>query len=231
MKYVMVITGTRKGIGRYLAEYYLEKGNTVIGCSRLPSDLEHNSYHHEICDVTDESIVRGLFHKILKRENKIDVLLNNAGIASMNHILTTPLKTVEELISTNFIGTFLFCREAAKVMARKKYGRIVNFGTIATDLKLEGEAIYASSKAAVINLTQIMGREFSPLGITVNAICPTPTKTDLVRNVPEDKMEKIIARQGIHRFTEMRDISNVVDFFISENSDFITGQILNLGGV
>ena len=116
-------------------------------------------------------------------------------------------------------------------MARKKYGRIVNFGTIATDLKLEGEAIYASSKAAVTNLTQIMGREFSPLGITVNAICPTPTKTDLVRNVPEDKMEKIIARQGIHRFTEMRDISNVVDFFISENSDFITGQILNLGGV
>lgn len=228
---IMVITGTRKGIGRFLAEHYLSKGWVVAGCSRGDSDLDHENYRHYCLDVADEAAVTHMMRSVAKEFKRLDVLLNNAGIASMNHALLTPKKTIERIFSTNVFGSFLFCREAAKLMGRNKYGRIVNFATVATTLKLEGEAAYAASKAAVVSLTEIMAREVSGLGITVNAVGPTPVPTDLVGAVPQSKMDALIARQAIPRFGEMDDVLNVVDFFISERSDFVTGQTLYLGGV
>lgn len=228
---VILITGTRKGIGRFLAERYLEAGHQVIGCSRKQCDLEHERYRHFELDVADESAVSKLFSAVRKELGGIDVLINNAGIASMNHAMLTPGKTVDRVLNTNVTGTFLFCREAAKQMQKKKSGRIVNFTTVAVPLKLDGEAIYAASKAAVVTLTEVLAREFAPFGITVNAVGPTPVKTDLIRNVPEDKIEALLERQAIRRFGEFDDVANVVDFFVSPNSGFVTGQIIYLGGV
>jgi len=228
---VIAITGTRKGIGRFLAEYYLAEGWIVEGCSRGESDLEHERYHHTCLDVADEKAVIGMMHGVNRRHGRLDVLLNNAGIASMNHFMLTPKSTVERIFQTNVYGTFLFCREAAKLMGRRKTGRIVNFATVATPLKLEGESAYAASKAAVVSLTSIMAREVAELGITVNAVGPTPVPTDLVGSVPQAKMDALIARQAIPRYGEMEDVLNVIKFFILPESDFLTGQTLYLGGV
>ncbi|MFD2670597.1 SDR family NAD(P)-dependent oxidoreductase [Marinicrinis sediminis] len=228
---VMLITGTRKGIGRYLVEYYTERGYEVIGCSRGAAEEEIRHYHHYCLDVADEPKVKAMFADIAGKHGHVDVLVNNAGIASMNHLLLTPLQTVENIFSTNVFGTFLFCREAAKLMRKSRYGRIVNFATVATPLRLEGEAVYAASKAAVSSLTEVMARELAPFRITVNAVGPTPVKTDLIRSVPQAKMDALIDRQAVKRFGEFRDISNVIDFFIREDSDFVTGQIVYLGGV
>lgn len=228
---VILISGTRKGIGRFLAEYYTDKGMQVIGCSRKQIDYELKNYQHFCADVSNESDVKKMITAVRKDYQRLDVVVNNAGVASMNHILLTPLKTVQDLLNTNFIGTFLFCREAAKLMRKNNYGRIVNFVTVATPLKLEGEAIYASSKAAVEALTKILAKELSELRITVNAIGPTPIKTDLIKNIPQKKINKLISQQAIRRFGEHRDIANVIDFFISPESDFVTGQIIYLGGV
>jgi 3-oxoacyl-[acyl-carrier protein] reductase len=129
------------------------------------------------------------------------------------------------------LGTFLFCREAAKLMMRNQSGRIVNFVTAARPLNLEGESVYAASKAAVESLTRTLARELAHFKITVNAVGPTLLKTDLIRSVPQEKLDAIISRQAIRRYGEFRDISNVVDFFISPESDFITGQTIFLGGV
>ena len=231
MNRVFIITGTRKGIGKELAEYYLKKGDIVVGCSRGESSIQHENYRHFCLDVSDEKAVVNMVRKTKKEFGKIDVLLNNAGIASMNHIMTTPYKTVQSIINTNFFGSFLFLREVSKVMSKAKKGRIVNFATVATPLRLEGEAIYAASKAAIINLTEIAARELADFNITVNAIGPTPIPTDLIKNVPKDKIEALLNRQAIKRFGEFKDVVNVVDFFIDEKSDFITGQIIYLGGV
>lgn len=172
-----------------------------------------------------------MFSQIRKKRARIDILLNNAGIGSTNHVLLTSIQAVQNVLNTNVLGNFLLCREAAKFMALQKYGRIVNFASIATPLRLEGEAIYAASKAAVISLTQIMAREFAPYNITVNAVGPTPIQTDFIKTVSEAKIKKILERQAISRLGEFADILNVVDFFIRPESSFVTGQTIFLGGV
>ena len=140
-------------------------------------------------------------------------------------------KFVRKIFDCNFFGTFFFLREAAKIMQRAGSGRIVNFTTVAVPLDLEGEALYAASKAAVESLTRVASRELADFGVTVNAVGPTPVKTDLIRQVPKDKIEALLARQAIRKFGEMEDIANVVEFFLSEQSSFVTGQTIYLGGV
>lgn len=228
---VTLITGTRKGIGKYLAEYYVTAGHQVVGCSRGTPDWSLEGYEHYEADVSDEKAVKVIFSDISKKHGRLDNLINNAGVAAMNHSILTPLSTVEKVFSTNVFGTFLFCREAAKLMQKNKYGRIVNFSTVAVPLKVKGEAIYAASKAAIVTLTQILSREFEQWGITVNAVGPTPIDTDLVRTVPKEKMERLLDSQAIRRYGAFEDVSNVIDFYLRKESSFITGQVLYLGGV
>jgi 3-oxoacyl-[acyl-carrier protein] reductase len=227
----IVITGSRKGIGKALAEHYLATGWRVIGCSRGEGSIESPNYQHFALDVSDEDAVVAMARKLKATHGSVDALLNNAGIASMNHALLTPASTVNRILQTNVVGTFLFCREMAKLMRRTQNGRIINFTTVAHPLNLEGEAIYAASKAAVESLTRILARELAELKITVNAIGPTPIETDLIRGVPQAKMDALLARQAVRRMGEVRDVINAVDFYLREESDFITGQVLYLGGV
>ena len=230
-KPVVVITGTRTGIGKFLAEYYVKKGFYVIGCSRKQVDFELKNYQHFYLDISDEPAVKKMYNQVRKTYGRLDVLINNAGIASMNHAILTTIDTVNKVFNTNVVGTFLSCREAAKLMQMNKFGRIINFATVATPLRLEGEAVYASSKAAVVSITQILARELADMGITVNAIGPVPVKTDLIRAVPREKIESLINRQAIRRYGEFKDIVNVIDFFLKKESNFITGQVIYLGGI
>ncbi len=231
IKTVTLITGTSKGIGRYLAEYYLNKSHIVLGCSRSAIKYSHKNYYHFEVDVSDEQQVKKIFSFARKKFGYINNLINNAGIASMNHVMLTPLKTVNSILNTNVVGTFLFSREAAKLMASKKFGRIVNLTTVAVPLKLEGEAIYAASKAAVQSLTEIMARELAKLNITVNSVGLTPIDTDLIRSIAKEKIDRLIAHQAISRKGLPEDVSNVIDFFLQETSNFITGQNIFLGGI
>lgn len=228
---VMVITGTSRGLGRAMAEHFLARGWIVAGCSRAGEGIDHPSYDHHQLDVSDEQAVVAMVRSIQRRHGRIDALINNAGIASMNPVLLTPLATVNRILATNVAGTFLFCREVGKVMARLKHGRIVNLTTVARPWRLEGESAYAASKAAVESLTEVLARELGPAGVTVNAVGPTPVPTDLLRGVPEASIEALRARQSIPRMGTPDDVIHAVEFFLDKRSDFVTGQILYLGGV
>lgn len=228
---VVLVTGTRKGIGRSLVEHFAARGALVEGCSRQQPDWSLDGYHHHTADVTNESEVRGMISDIRRRHGRLDVLVNNAGIASMNHILLTPTDTARQIMETNVLGTFIVCREAAKLMRANRYGRIVNMGTVATPLVLEGEAMYATSKAAVVTFTRVLARELAEFGITCNVVGPTPIDTDLIRGVPEEKIQQIVNSLAIRRLGNFKDVANVIDFFVSPESDYVTGQVIYLGGV
>jgi 3-oxoacyl-[acyl-carrier protein] reductase len=228
---VLLISGTRTGLGRSLALHYLEQGWRVAGCSRGASTIDEANYVHHSLDVVDEAAVREMIAGIKRWAGRLDALINNAGVASMNHALLTPMETVRRVMATNVEGTFLLCREAARLMRGSGCGRIVNISTVAVPLRLEGEAIYAASKAAIESLTRVLARELASLGITCNAVGPTPIETDLIRNVPREKIDRLIAAQAIHRLGQPRDVANVVDFFLRPESDFVTGQVVYLGGV
>jgi len=107
----------------------------------------------------------------------------------------------------------------------------VNLTTVAVPMRLEGEAIYAASKAAVEMLTRVLARELAPMGITCNAVGPTPIETDLIRGIPRAKIDRLVASQAIPRLGQPADVANVIDFYLRPESDFITGQVIYLGGV
>jgi 3-oxoacyl-[acyl-carrier protein] reductase len=228
---IVLITGTRKGIGHFLVRHFVDRGALVEGCSREVPDWKLENYTHHTGDVSDESQVKAIISSIRRRHGRLDIVINNAGIASMNHTLLTPTETLDRIMATNFRGTFLVCRESAKLMKKRCYGRIVNLGTVATPMHLEGEAMYASSKSAVETLTKILARELAEFGITCNVVGPTPIETDLIRSVPSEKINRIVNSLAIKRLGRLEDVANVIDFLVKPESDYITGQIIYLGGV
>jgi len=230
-KPVALVTGARKGIGRSTVGYLLDRGYQVVGCSRRDADWEADGFSHVRADVADESQVRTLFRTIRQRYGRLDVAINNAAVTSMNHVLLTPAASMAKMMNTNVVGTFLVSREAAKLMRRRRFGRIVNFSSMAVPLRLAGQSAYVASKASVESLSQVMAREVADYGITVNVIGPSPIDTDMTRGLPPGKLEELVGALSIGRMGTFADVANVLDFFLRPESDAVTGQVLYLGGI
>jgi 3-oxoacyl-[acyl-carrier protein] reductase len=227
----VLITGTSRGIGEALAEHHLAAGDCVVGCGRSKSALTHERYLHFQIDVTDAAAVQAMFRDLKKRTKTLDVLINNAGVASMNAVALTPVDTARRVMETNFIAAFSFTREAVRMMRGSAAARIVNLSTVAVPLRLEGEAVYAASKSALETFTRVAARELAPFGITCNAVGPCPIKTKLTAGVPDDKIQRIIDQQAVRRWAVPADVVNVIEFFLRPESSMITGQVVYLGGV
>jgi 3-oxoacyl-[acyl-carrier protein] reductase len=227
---VGLVTGSRKGLGKFIAQQLVAYGYAVYGCSRRAADWTIEGYHHLEMDVANEQQVKEAIAQIRRSHGRLDVVVNNAGIASLNHFLMVPASTVDKVMATNFRGAWLISREAAKLMMKARYGRIINVTTVAVPMRIRGEALYAASKAAVETMTRILAHELGEFGITVNAVGPTPIDTDLIRKVPAASIQTIIDGLAIKRKGQPRDVMNVIDFLIRPESDYVTGQVIYLGG-
>ncbi|WP_247597599.1 SDR family oxidoreductase [Streptomyces sp. RKND-216] len=228
-----MITGTRTGIGRSLAEHFLETGHDVIGCSRKPSAIDHPNYGHHQVDVTDLSQVKKMFRAVRKEHGHLDALINNAGTSTMNHFMTTPESVARDIFDVNFFAVLNCCREAVKLLRKsdEPSAAILNVSTIAVPWALEGHLAYSASKSAVEQLVRVMSKELSGFGVRVNAIGLPPVRTALTRTVAQSHIDALIERQAIRRMCTTSDITGPVEFLIGRQSSFVTGETLFLGGV
>ena len=227
----VLVTGATRGLGQALAEHWLATGDEVIGCGRGPSPIDHERYTHYACDVTDAAAVSHLFGELKQQAPHLDVLINNAGVASMNSIALTPVDAARRMLETNFLAAFNFTREALRLLRRAPTPRVVNMTTVAVPLRLEGEAVYAASKSALETFTRIAAREFAPFGITCNGVGPCPVETALTASVPRDTIQALVDGQAVPRWARPDDVVNVIDFFLRPESAMVTGQIIYLGGI
>ena len=229
---VMVITGTRKSIGRYLAEHYAKKGYQVIGCSREPIDFELNNYQHFNVDVKDKKKVIEMFSAISEKYGGVDVLINNAGVNEIGYGLLMDGDTAKHIMDTNFMGTFLCSREVVKLMQRHRYGRIINFSTIAVPLGSVGTSIYSASKVAIEQFGRIYAKEVASLGITVNTLALSFVRdSGMTSKISKEATQLGLESTISKKWLEMDDIINALDFYISKKSGQVLGQTIYLGGV
>lgn len=227
---VIVITGTSKGIGKGIAEYFLDKGYVVHGCSRGEAAIHLRNYYHEALDVRDENAVRSWIRKIVKQSQHIDVLLCNAGFAPANLLATmTTGKVLAEVMHTNVLGTYYLCREVAKLMMKQKSGRIITVSSMAASLHLEGTSAYATSKSAIVEFTKILAKELAQFNITCNVIAPSMYMTDGVEALQDKVIERALQSLTIKRTLELKELIHVIEFYASENSGAITGQVISMG--
>jgi 3-oxoacyl-[acyl-carrier protein] reductase len=142
----------------------------------------------------------------------------------------TPKEVIEKIYKTNVFGTIYLTQLMARNMIPNKFGRIINFSSIAAKQLIMGESIYASSKSAIENLTKGVARELAPFGITVNCISPGPIDTKLIKNVSSEQIENVLKFQINQKMQKKSDILEIVRWLISPESKSITGQIINVGG-
>ncbi len=229
---VVVITGAGRGIGKALTHHCLSQGCRVIGCSRSPVEMDSEGYRHVCLDVADEGKVKEMFADIRRNEGRVDILINNAGVTSMNHAVLTPSRTVRDIFDTNVLGAFLCSREAVKLMQKHRFGRIVNMSTVAVALAPAGTSIYGASKAALEQFSRVLAREVASYGITVNALSLAPVKdSGMVEVISDEGLAETIDRTIARRWITFEDIAHAVDFLVSPKSDTITGQTICVGGV
>lgn len=228
----MLITGTSRGIGRYLADYYINKGVRVLGCSRGICDIIHINYQHQVADIAKEEEILNIFKIIRSQYKRLDYLINNAAInPAILNIAFLPYETIENIFRTNVFSTIMFCREAIKIMARNHFGRIINFGSMATRHEVAGEALYTATKASINTFTKVLSKEVNNLGITANVLAPSVIETDLSKAINQEALQEVLNRNAIKKYGNLYDISDAIDFLISKESQSITGQVIYLGGV
>ena len=210
---VAIITGSSRGLGCALAETLLAEGWIVHGFARSAQSLAHPRFQPHVVDVGDEASVHAAVAAVLAAAGRVDLLINNAGAASMNALLLTPAATATALMRVNYLGAWHCLQAVGKAMVRQRAGLVINLTTVAVPLALSGEAAYVASKAAVEALTKVAAAELQGQGVRVNAVGLGPLDTDLTRAVGTEKLAVLNQRIGRPRGTSLAE---AVDFIAQE---------------
>lgn len=226
-----IVTGCTRGVGRGIATHILENGGRVLGLARGDASIEHQGYAHFNVDLADASAITPVFAQIRKQVSQIDIVVNNAAVLTSQYAMIMPPAAAQAMVNVNLLAPFLVSREAAKFMRKSKWGRIVNIGSMAASLEPIGDSVYAATKAGLSTIANVMAKEFGSFNVTCNTIGITAIDSDMLAQLPRDKIEEIIAGLPIPRFAQIDDILNVMDFLVADRSSYITAQTIFIGGV
>jgi 3-oxoacyl-[acyl-carrier protein] reductase len=225
----IIVTGCSQGIGLFVANELLKLDYEVYGISRKKPTSEFKFNFIE-CDVSNSESVKEVFLKF-RRDLDVYALINVAGVASMNLLMSTPDNTIKRIIETNLLGSIYCTKAIIPPMIKSKMGRIINFSSIAVRIGAKGEATYIASKGGVEAFSRSIARELSPANITVNTISPAYIETRLSSSLPATIKKTVIERQIIESECSLSDVFDCVKLILSPESKKITGEIFNIGGV
>jgi 3-oxoacyl-[acyl-carrier protein] reductase len=236
---IAIVTGGARGIGKAIVEQLLALGMTVVAVDMrqdllqdLPDLLNNpgDKLHTRTLDVTDSDGFTKLIDEIVEKFGHIDVLVNNAGITRDGLLLRMSDDDWNLVLKVNLTSAFFGTRAAAKYMIRQKQGSIINMASYSGIEGNRGQANYASSKAGMIGLTKTTAKELASKNVRCNAVAPGFIKTDMTDALPKQAIDMALAQIPLNRLGYPDDIAKAVAFLASENSSYITGQVLSVDG-
>ncbi|NMC73638.1 MAG: 3-oxoacyl-[acyl-carrier-protein] reductase [Geobacteraceae bacterium] len=234
-----LVTGASRGIGRAVALKLAQEGADVIvtatsfeRAKKTADEIIHLGrralpYQVNVGNLQD---IENLFRTITAEFGTLDILVNNAGITRDGLLMRMKDEDWDDVIRVNLTGAFACTREAIKLMAKAKSGRIVNISSVVGEMGNAGQANYCASKAGIIGFTKAVAREYAKRGITVNAVAPGFIETDMTGVLSAGVREELLRQIPVNRFGAVEDIANAVYFLVSDLGSYITGHVLDVNG-
>lgn len=236
-----IVTGCNRGIGKEVLKVFAENGADVFACARQES-AEFSALIAQVAadtgrtitpiyfDLTNEEQVKAAVRSIVAFKKKIDVLVNNAGVASGSIFQMTSMSDMKDVFEVNFFSPLLFTQGISRYMARSRSGSIINIGSTAGLIGDAGTTSYGASKAALMFATKTMATELGEANIRVNAIAPSVTRTDMLGQMDDKARDKLISACALKRPAEVHEVANVALFLASDLASYVSGQILRVDG-
>ncbi|MBI4208304.1 MAG: 3-oxoacyl-[acyl-carrier-protein] reductase [Deltaproteobacteria bacterium] len=236
---IIVVTGGTRGIGAAISKELIQRGAIVVAIYAqndaaarrfLEGALDRSRVRTIKADVTDVAAIQSAFDQILKEFEKIDGLVNNAGIVRDGLIIRMKEEDWDSVLNVNLTGAFRCTRLAARAMMRQRAGAIVNICSVVAELGNIGQANYVTSKAGLVGLTKASARELAPRGVIVNAVAPGWIETEMTQKIPQEVRDHWLKLIPLQRLGKPEEVSALVCFLLSDRAKYITGQLFHMGG-
>lgn len=234
---IALVSGASRGIGKAIAETLAEQGATVIGTATsekgagaISDYLADRGGKGLMLNVTDKASVESVIKSITEEFGAIDILINNAGITRDNLLMRMKEDEWQDIIDTNLTSIFTLSKAVLRGMMKKRYGRIVNVGSVVGSAGNAGQANYAAAKAGVIGFSKSMAREVASRGITINVVAPGFIDTDMTKALTDDQREAIFKDIPANRLGDPKEIAATVSFLVSDGAAYITGETIHVNG-
>ena len=234
-----VVTGGGRGIGKAICLKLAGMGADISVVDILESEAAGTAAEVEAlgrrslavaCDVSSPPEVQAMFAEVADSLGGVHILINNAGITRDDLMMRMSDEDWKKVIEVNLSGAFNCCREASKYFIKQRFGRVVNVSSVVGLMGNAGQVNYSASKAGIIGLTKSMAKELATRGVTANAVAPGYVDTEMTRAISEQARSKLISLIPVARLGKVDDVANVVAFLVSDDADYITGQVINVDG-
>lgn len=232
----ILVTGASRGIGESIAKGFLKKGAKVIGTATNKKNVNYiNTFLNQkgkgiLMNFDNSLSIENSLKNAHNELNNIDILINNAGITNDKLLFFSTNKEWQKIIDVNLVSVFFLCKAVLRGMIKKRFGRIINIGSIVGNTGNIGQTSYAATKAGLVGFSKSLSKEVASKGITVNIVCPGFIESNMTDKLTKNKKNIILSKIPLKRLGKAQDIADIVTFLASDKASYITGETINVNG-